>query len=131
MASFLPKSGRVSALTEVQALARTHTDSAISVLAEIMNNSNNPAAARVSAANSLLDRGWGRVAQRIELATPLERLDDQSLQDRIAERLRGIILEGESEDVSLPDPPQLRLVADRDAPDAVLVDQSDDDPDMD
>ena len=94
MASRLPSSGRVSALTEAQALARTHTTAAISVLAEIMQDGKNPAAARVAAANSLLDRGWGRATQRVEIATPLDRMGDEDLQVRIQQRLAQIAQEG-------------------------------------
>lgn len=51
--------------TEIKSLARAHTDTAIKVLAGIMNQSDAPPAARVSAATSLLDRGWGKPAQAI------------------------------------------------------------------
>lgn len=51
--------------TEIKSLARSHTESALTVLAGIMNQSEAPAAARVSAAQALLDRGWGKPAQAI------------------------------------------------------------------
>lgn len=51
--------------TEIRSLARSHTESALSVLAGIMNQSEAPPAARVSAAQALLDRGWGKPAQAI------------------------------------------------------------------
>jgi hypothetical protein len=51
--------------TEIKSLARAHTESAINVLAGIMNETSAPRAARVSAANSLLDRGWGKATQPI------------------------------------------------------------------
>lgn len=51
------------ALTEIRSLARSHTESALKTLAGIMNEPDAPHAARVSAANSLLDRGWGKAAQ--------------------------------------------------------------------
>lgn len=51
--------------TEIRSLARSHTESALRVLAGIMNEPEAPHAARVSAANSLLDRGWGKAAQII------------------------------------------------------------------
>ena len=53
-------------ITEIKSLARAHTDSAIKVLSGIMNQPNAPEAARVAAANSLLDRGWGKPTQGIE-----------------------------------------------------------------
>lgn len=52
--------------TEIRSLARKHTTSALKTLAGIMNEPEAPAAARVAAANSLLDRGWGKAAQPIE-----------------------------------------------------------------
>jgi hypothetical protein len=46
-------------------LARNHTERALSVLAGIMDEPQSGATARVAAANSLLDRGWGKAAQVI------------------------------------------------------------------
>jgi hypothetical protein len=51
--------------TEIRSLARGHTETALNVLAGIMNETTAPHAARVSAANSLLDRGWGKPTQPI------------------------------------------------------------------
>lgn len=51
------------ASTEIRSLARAHTESAINALVGIMNQSEAPPAARVSAATALLDRGWGKPAQ--------------------------------------------------------------------
>lgn len=53
------------ASTEIRSLARSHTNSALKVLAGIMNEPDAPHAARVSAANALLDRGWGKPTQTI------------------------------------------------------------------
>ena len=50
---------------QIRALARRHTRAAIKVLAAIMNQSDGPATARVSAAQALLDRGWGKAAQPV------------------------------------------------------------------
>ena len=49
-------------LTEI---ARLHTDDAIQALVAVVEDRRSPPAARVAAANSLLDRGWGRPAQMI------------------------------------------------------------------
>lgn len=51
--------------TEIRSLARAHTEQAINVLVGIMGQTEAPPAARVSAANSLLDRGWGKPTQPI------------------------------------------------------------------
>lgn len=46
-------------------LARDHTETAIETLISVMTNVEQPAAARVTAANSILDRGWGKAPQPI------------------------------------------------------------------
>jgi hypothetical protein len=51
--------------TEIRSLARQHTAKALQVLSGIMNEPDAPAAARVAAANALLDRGWGKPTQPI------------------------------------------------------------------
>ena len=50
-------------LTSIRSLARTHTRTAVSVLVRIMRSEDATPAARVSAANAILDRGWGKAAQ--------------------------------------------------------------------
>jgi len=51
--------------TDIRSLARAHTETAVNVLAGIMNEPESGAAARVSAATALLDRGWGKPKQAI------------------------------------------------------------------
>ena len=50
---------------EIKSLARKHTETALKTLAGIMEQSSAPAAARVAAAQALLDRGWGKPTQTI------------------------------------------------------------------
>lgn len=50
---------------DIRSLARSHTKTALKVLASIMSSEDHPAAARVSAAQALLDRGWGKPEQAI------------------------------------------------------------------
>lgn len=65
-------------------LAKEHTQTAIDTLVEICKDRTKSEAARVTAANSLLDRGWGRPMQSIQheakdgapLVTFLESLKD-------------------------------------------------------
>ncbi len=52
--------GRPKETAEVRTLAREHTTEAVEALRSIMSSGDEPASARVAAANSLLDRGWGR-----------------------------------------------------------------------
>ncbi|NIA67787.1 hypothetical protein HBA54_04215 [Pelagibius litoralis] len=51
------------AKTDIRSLARTHTEAAVKTLVGIMNQPKAQPAARVAAANALLDRGWGKAAQ--------------------------------------------------------------------
>lgn len=46
-------------------MARSHTETAINVLAGIMRKDEAPDAARIQAATALLDRGWGKPTQTI------------------------------------------------------------------
>ena len=55
--------GRPKALKAVEEAARLHTEEAIATLAAICNNKDAPEAARVAAANALLDRAWGKPRQ--------------------------------------------------------------------
>jgi hypothetical protein len=53
------------ALTEIRSLSRSHTRTALNVLVGIMRSKDATAAARVSAANAILDRGWGKATQPV------------------------------------------------------------------
>ena len=57
--------GRPKVVGEVRELARTHTGEAVETLVSIMKNPKAAPAARVSAANALLDRGYGKPPQHI------------------------------------------------------------------
>ena len=51
----------------VTTLARTYTDRAIELLGAVMEDERSPQAARVTAAQALLDRGWGKAPIQIDL----------------------------------------------------------------
>jgi hypothetical protein len=51
---------------EIASLARMHTKKAVKTLAAIMAEPHAPYAARVAAAEALLDRGWGKPKQSHE-----------------------------------------------------------------
>ena len=53
-------------ITQIRSIARSHTRSAINVLVGVMRSTSATPAARVSAANAILDRGWGKPPQAIE-----------------------------------------------------------------
>lgn len=59
--------GRPKGMKEVQEAARKHTADAIKTLADIAKDVEMSAGARVSAAEALLDRGWGKAPQTLEI----------------------------------------------------------------
>jgi hypothetical protein len=60
------KPGKVGkAKKELQNMAKDHAQEALETLRKIMTNDQEPAAARVSAANAILDRGYGKPQQAI------------------------------------------------------------------
>ena len=67
---------------DVLTAARERTQDAIDTLASIMRDPKAPAAARVSAAQALLDRGYGKPAQAIEVSAEpdLTHLSDEDLE---------------------------------------------------
>lgn len=82
------------ALVEIRSLARSHTRTAIRVLVGIMRSEDATPAARVSAANAILDRGWGKATQ------PLENGSDGPLE--LVHRIERVIVHPESPDEVLP-----------------------------
>lgn len=89
--------------TEIRSLARSHTDAALKTLVGIMNQDEAPPAARVAAANSLLDRGWGKAPQTTELT--VRRVTAKELPD---DELAAIAVGGgEGTDTPPLDPAQL------------------------
>jgi hypothetical protein len=75
--------------TKIRSLARSHTKTAVNVLVGIMRSKDATAAARVSAANAILDRGWGKTAQ------PIESSDDGAL---LIHRIERVIVHPENPD---------------------------------
>ena len=60
------KPGKVSAAKrDLMEMAKDHAEDALNVLAGIMHDVAAPSAARVSAANAILDRGYGKAPQAI------------------------------------------------------------------
>jgi hypothetical protein len=82
-------------LTEIRSLARSHTRTAINVLVRIMRSKDVTAAARVTAANAILDRGWGKAAQ------PLQNGDDGALE--LIHRIERVIVSPENVSPENPD----------------------------
>lgn len=65
---------------DVRSLAKEWTIEAINTLAEVMKDKGATPAARVAAAQCLLDRGWGKSAQIVEATiSNYERMSDDEL----------------------------------------------------
>ena len=62
--------GRPKDIGRVRELARKHTEGALATLAAIMGDDKMPAAARVRAAEAMLDRAWGRPETTANVAGP-------------------------------------------------------------
>ena len=77
-------------ITEIRSLARGHTRAALNVLVGVMRNKDATPAARVSAANAILDRGWGKATQ------PLANGDDGALE--LIHRIERVIVHPENSD---------------------------------
>ena len=77
-------------VTEIRSLARSHTRTALNVLVGVMRSKDATAAARVTAANSILDRGWGKATQ------PLESGNDGALE--LIHRIERVIVHPENTD---------------------------------
>lgn len=60
------KASKARTLTEIRSLARSHTRTAIRVLVGVLRSDDATPAVRVSAANAILDRGWGKATQSLE-----------------------------------------------------------------
>jgi hypothetical protein len=62
------------ATADIRSLARAHTETAIKVLAGIMNQPDAPHTARVTAAEALLNRGWGKPTTTVDVGEELKKL---------------------------------------------------------
>ena len=59
--------GRPRALGSVQKLAREHTEEAVLALVDVIRNPLSKGSEIVAAAQAILDRGWGKPTQSVEL----------------------------------------------------------------
>ncbi len=75
-------------------LAREHTVAAVETLVRVMKDEEAPHAAQVQAASNILDRGWGKAAQAVELTGaeggPVQtRIDLTGAPDEVVRYLAG------------------------------------------
>lgn len=78
--------------TEIKSLARAHTETALNILVGIVRQETAPAAARVTAAQALLDRGWGKPAQAIVGG------DDDDSPLKLIHKIERVIVDPKSKD---------------------------------
>ncbi len=64
--------------------AKAKTVEALDVLAAVMRDDKAPPAARVSAAVAILDRGWGRPAQSVQVDDKRRSVDEMSTDELMA-----------------------------------------------
>jgi hypothetical protein len=75
-------------VAEIRSLARSYTRTALNVLVGVMRSKDATAAAKVSAANAILDRGWGKATQ------PVGNSDDGALE--LIHRIERVIVHPEN-----------------------------------
>jgi hypothetical protein len=75
---------------EIRSLARKYTHKALNTLVSIMVEPKAPAAARIMAANSLMDRGWGKAAQLVAVEGKVRQLIEVKLNVVAAAPVRNI-----------------------------------------
>jgi hypothetical protein len=59
--------GRPARDFDLAELARCHTQEAVGTLLQVMRDAKSPAAARIAAAGLLIDRGWGKAPQALNM----------------------------------------------------------------
>ena len=64
---------------DIRSYARKFTVEALETLAHVMRQPKSPPAARVMAANALLDRGWGKAAQLVAVDGEIRQLVEVKL----------------------------------------------------
>jgi hypothetical protein len=89
--TFLPgisgnPNGRPKENQQIKQLAREHTQAAMSTLVEALGDTSG--SVRIAAANSILDRGWGKPSQDLVV----QRQEQQELESMSDEQLLAIVL---------------------------------------
>ncbi len=64
--------GRPAVLGDLREAARGYSQEALEILAAVMRDPKAPPAARVTAARELLDRGFGRAVQAVDVNTKVD-----------------------------------------------------------
>jgi len=81
--------GRPKMLPDLRAAARNYSGDALETLARIMLDREAPHSARVGAAREILDRGWGRAIQAVDVGVNLSVAESHAnILMRLAEQAR-------------------------------------------
>lgn len=101
--------GKKPEIKNLEFAAREHTGLALDTLVLICKSSKQPGAARVSAAKELLDRGWGKAKQSVDLSGTLNVTDfnDGQLNDTVRRELAAFLISGVEGDASEADSSKL------------------------
>src|SRR5271163_5248183 len=92
--------GSTNKVRPVVEAAREHTELAIATLAKITDDASASAAARVSAAVALLNRGWGTSSPTERVADDIEILTDDQLGRAISGWIAAVVAAGRLQDAS-------------------------------
>jgi len=111
--------GRPRAIEQVQTLARTHTAEAVATLVEICGNRKAHPSARVAAASAILDRGWGRPMQSVQveaqasvLPSELAALSPEDKRKAAEIIMRGLAAESAKQIDAVPSEPSMQHACD-------------------
>jgi hypothetical protein len=101
--------GRPPVIREVQELAKSYTEEAVMALLDVMTDERSNGSARVQAAVAMLDRGWGRPKQSVDvkvdhnasglanaIAAAQERMRLQAIEQQQANIIEGEIITAEA-----------------------------------
>jgi len=75
-------------IADIEQVARAHSEAAVNILVRIMSDAEATASARISAANAVLDRAWGKVQ------TSVKRAGKRNIGDLSDEELVQLIWDG-------------------------------------
>jgi hypothetical protein len=84
---------RRETISDVRLLARDHGPTAIAKLAKIMNSETATDMAVIAACNSMLDRGWGRPPQAVELFQADAAYELKESEERAREQFYGKLIQ--------------------------------------
>jgi len=94
-------SGYGASYRNVINLCREHTPEAVAALLDVMRNDIGNGSARVAAAKFLIERGWGKAVQPVDIRETVKKMTNKELLSRAREVIRKMDKEGEREDIEM------------------------------